>query len=117
MVDITSLRSTLEELRKSDELLVTDTEINPELELAAIQKHFDGALPVLFNNVKGYPNGRLFTNLFASEQRAIRLFGAVDPKAFKMKCIEALHHPLPPKVVNDAPCQEVVVDKDIDVGR
>ena len=115
MIDITSLRSTLEHLEKNDELLGTNTEVNPELELAAIQKHFDGALPILFNNVKGYPNGRLFTNLFASEDRAIRLFGADNPRAFKRKCIEALHHPLPPKVVKDAPCQEVVLDKDIDV--
>ena len=115
MIDITSLRATIESLQKSGELLVTDVEINPELELAAIQKHFDGALPVLFEKVKGYPNGRLFTNLFASEERVPRLFGFANSREFKQKCIEAIRHPLPPKIVKDAPCQEVVIDKNIDV--
>ncbi|MBI2979328.1 MAG: UbiD family decarboxylase [Chloroflexi bacterium] len=115
MVDITSLRSTLDELNRNGELLTTDTEINPENELAAIQKHFDGALPVLFNRVKGYPEARLFTNLFANEDRIFRLFGADNSRAFKAKCIEALHHPIPPKVVKNAPCQEIVIDKNVDV--
>ncbi len=115
MIDITTLRSTLDDLEKNNELLVTSTEINPEIELAAIQKHFDGALPILFEKVKGYPSARLFTNLFASEERVMRLFGADSGRAFKLKCAEALHHPLPPRVVQDAPCQEVIIDKDIDV--
>ena len=110
-----SLRATIDYLRENNELLVTNTEINPEMEMAAIQKHFDGSLPILFENVKGYPNGRLFTNLFASEERVARLFGVDDPKKFKLKLIDAIHNPLPPKVVDYAPCQEVVIDKNIDV--
>jgi len=106
MVDITSLRSVLEYLKKNDELLITDTEVNPEIEMAGIQKHFDGALPILFNKVKGYPNGRLFTNLFASDERILRLFGADNSREFKMKCIEAMHHPLPPKVVKMPPVRK-----------
>ena len=74
MIDITTLRSTLKDLEKNDELLVTSTEINPEIELAAIQKHFDGALPLLFEKVKGSPSARLLTNLFASAERVLRLF-------------------------------------------
>jgi 4-hydroxy-3-polyprenylbenzoate decarboxylase len=114
-IDIRSLRSTLESLRDTDELLVSNKEINPALELAGLAKQFDGGSAMLFNNVKGYPNGRLTTNLFATEERVSRLFGVDDPTKFKFKCVDALHTPIPPKVVRDAPCQEVVIDKNINV--
>jgi len=114
-IDIRSLRSALESLRDTDELLVSNKEINPALELAGLAKQFDGGSAMLFNNVKGYPNGRLTTNLFATEERVSRMFGVDDPKKFKFKCVEALHSTIPPKVVKDAPCQEVVIDKNINV--
>ncbi|MBI2816200.1 MAG: UbiD family decarboxylase [Acidobacteria bacterium] len=114
-IDIKSLRSTLEGLIGTDELLITEKEVNPALELAGLAKHFDGGSAMLFNNVKGYPNARLTTNLFATEKRVTSLFGVEDPRKFKFKCVEALHTPLPPKVVKDAPCQEVVIDKNINV--
>ena len=51
--DISSLRSTLEYLREIGELVATDVEVDPHLEVAAIQKHFDGGAPLLFEKVKG----------------------------------------------------------------
>ena len=39
--NITSLRGTIEFLKELDEILVTDVEVNPELEVAAVQKHLD----------------------------------------------------------------------------
>ncbi|MDP2936737.1 MAG: UbiD family decarboxylase [Dehalococcoidia bacterium] len=114
--DITSLRSTLEYLSEQEgELLVTETEVDPDLEMAGIQKALDGGPAILFEKVKGYPDKRLFTNLFASEERLAHLFEVEDPRKFKFKCIEALRHPLAPRVVQEAPCQEVVVDKDLDI--
>ena len=56
--DIRSLRSTLECLDAAGELIATDVEVDPHLEVAAIQKHFDGGAALLFNKVKGYPNAR-----------------------------------------------------------
>src|SRR5438093_1155030 len=100
-LDITSLRSTLEFLKGSDDLLITNQEVDPALELAGLQKHFDGGATMLFENVKGYPNGRLSTNLFASEERVSRLFGVDDPRQFKFKAVEAIRHPLLPVTVKD----------------
>src|SRR3990170_4601004 len=116
-IDIRSLRGALDALRGTDDLLVSDREINPELELAGLSKHFDGGAAMLFENVKGYPNGRLLTNLFASEERVSRLFGVDDPRQFKFKAVDAIHRPIPPVVVEskDAPCQEVVITKNINV--
>ena len=101
--------------RRKGKLLETDAEINPELEMTGIQKLLDGGLPILFNKVKGYPNGRLFTNLFADGNLVADLFDAGNERTFKLRILEAIRHPLPPKVVKEAPCQEVVIDKDIDV--
>ena len=69
--DISSLRSTLEYLEAAGELVATDVEVDPHLEVAAIQKHFDGGAALLFNKVKGYPNARICNNIFA-ERRAHR---------------------------------------------
>src|SRR5262245_49673486 len=113
--DISSLRSTLEYFREAGELLASDAEIDPHLELAAIQKRLDGGPPMLFERVKGYPNARLANNLYASADRIARLFGVEDARKFKFKAVDALRQPLPPIEVKDAPCQEVVVTENIDV--
>ena len=73
--DISSLRSTLEYLEAAGELVTTDVEVDPHLEVAAIQKHFDGGAALLFNKVKGYPNARICNNIFASAERIAKLLG------------------------------------------
>jgi len=113
--DISSLRSTLAYLEAAGELVTTDVEVDPHLEVAAIQKHFDGGAALLFNKVKGYPNARICNNIFASAERIAKFLGADDPRTLKHKVVEALRAPLPPVEVKDGPCQEVVVTKDIDV--
>ena len=113
--DISSLRSTLEYLKENGELVSTDVEVDPHLEVAAIQKHFDGGAPLLWEKVKGYPNARICNNIYATAERIARLFDVDDPRKFKFKAVEAIRQPLPPIVVKDAPCQEVVITRDVDV--
>jgi gallate decarboxylase subunit C len=113
--DIGSLRSTLEYLEAVGELVSTDVEVDPHLEVAAIQKHFDGGAALLFNRVKGYPNARICNNIFASAERIGKLFDCDDPRALKHKVVEALRNPLAPVEVKDGPCQELVLTRDLDV--
>ncbi len=47
--ELTSLRATLEALKKEGLILETNREINPKLELTAIQKLLDGGPPIIFN--------------------------------------------------------------------
>src|SRR3989454_6711744 len=101
--DISSLRSTLEYLKENGELVSTDVEVDPHLEVAAIQKHFDGGAALLFNKVKGYPNARICNNIFASADRIARLLDVDDPRKLKQKVAEALRAPLPPVEVKDGP--------------
>ena len=72
------LRSTLDWLRASGELIETDKEVDPDLQVTGLQKHMDGGCPVLFNNVKGKPNHRVITNLFGDMAVINRMFGWKD---------------------------------------
>src|SRR5206468_12771548 len=60
-----SLPATVDWLRRSGLLMESDVEVDGDLQLTGIQKHFDGSYPILFNRVKGYPHARAITNLFA----------------------------------------------------
>ena len=56
--DVTSLPSAVAWPRSEGLLIETDKEVGPELEITALQKHFDCSLPMLFNIVKGKPHAR-----------------------------------------------------------
>ncbi len=113
--DITSMRSTIEFLKEQDEILVVDGEVDPIYEIAAIEKALEGGPAILFENIKGYPGVRDIGNVFSRDERTAKIFGVADHRKIKFACLEAIKNPLPPRVVEDAPCQEVVITEDIDV--
>ena len=115
--DVSSLRSTLAYFEEAGELVTTKVDVDPHLEFAAIQKHVDGGAPIVFEHVKGYPNARMAMNCYATLDRIASLFDVDEPKQFKHRAVEAIRRPLPPIVVKDAPCQEVVIAKDLDVWQ
>lgn len=115
--DITDMRGTIEFLREQEgELLVTKESVDPILETAGIQVALEEGPAILFENVKGYPGWRSVGNIFSRRDRIAKLFDVDDWKQLKWRCLDALRHPLPPVVVDDAPCQEAVITgKDIDI--
>lgn len=112
---VRSLRSALDWLRKENLLLEPKREVDPKLEVAAIQKRMDGGLPILFDKVKGYPNGRIATNVLASDKIIAKLFDCKDRKEVKFKIHSGIIEPIHPRIVDRGPCQEVIIEKDIDV--
>ena len=62
--EVKDLRGAIEWMKKEGDLLITDKEVDPDLEITGIQKQLDGGCPILFNNVKGKPHHRAITNLF-----------------------------------------------------
>jgi 3-polyprenyl-4-hydroxybenzoate decarboxylase len=50
--EIKSLRSTLDWLKKEGLIIETDKEVDPKLEVAAIQKCLNVGPPIVFNKVK-----------------------------------------------------------------
>src|SRR5437764_15170875 len=108
---LTSLRSTLAWLKAQGDLIESNREINPDLELTGLQKLMDGGCPALFANVKGKPNHRLLTNLFGNIEVMNRMFGWASDRERTVKLAGALNRPLPPVEIaqSQAPCQEVVI--------
>ena len=52
---IQDLRNALEWLKAEGDLIETDKEVDPDLEIIAIQKNLAGGCPILFNNI-GFPS-------------------------------------------------------------
>ena len=113
--DITSMRGTIEFLRETGDLLVIDKEVDPILEISGIEKALEGGPPILFEKIKGYPGIRDCGNLIAREETVAQIFDVADPRKVKFKCHQAIRKPIPPRVVEKAPCQEVVITDNIDV--
>jgi len=113
--DVTSVRGALEYLDSKGEVLHIKQEVDPIYEIAGIQKALDGGPAVLFENIKGYPDFYNVGSILSRRERIADLYDEDNPIKLKFRFRDALKKPLPPKVVNDAPCQEVVIIKNIDV--
>jgi len=114
--DITNIRSAIEYLKEQKQLLTIAGEVDPIWEVSGIQKAFEDGPALLFENVKGYPGGvRILGNTFSRMENVAALFDEPDPKRLKFKFLERMKNPVPSKVVGKAPCQEVVITKNIDV--
>ncbi len=112
---LASLRDTLDFLNKEGEVITIGAEIDPVYEIAGVLKTCDNGPALLLENIKGYPGVRVAGNVYSRAERLAKLFGTGDYKGLKFKCWEAIKKPLPPREVSKAPCQEVVITRDIDV--
>ncbi len=117
--DITSLRSTVEWLRAEGLLIETQKEVDPDLEITGLQKHFDGSYPILFHNVKGKPHARAITNLFGDIRVIEKMFGWSSSQERTRAIARAINRPLKPVVIDQktAPCQEHVITDDLNVNK
>src|SRR5918992_6262776 len=108
---VRDLRGAIEWFKKNGDLIVTDKEVDPDLEITGIQKQLDGGCPILFNNVKGKPKHRCITNLFGDMNIINKMFGWKDDPDRTRKLAHALSNPITPQEVMQsvAPCQEVVI--------
>jgi UbiD family decarboxylase len=113
--DVTSIRGALEHLDSKNEVTRVKEEVDPIYEISGILKAFEKGPIFLFEKIKGYPNFLNIGNLFGRREPLADLFDVDDPKKLKFKFVEAIRNPLPPKIVKEAPCQEVVITKNIDV--
>ena len=117
--DVTTLRGALDWLRATGNLIETDKEVNPDLEITGLQKQFDGGPCMLFNNVKGKPYARAITNLFGDIRIIEQMFGWKNSEERVKKVARAIEKPLKPVEIpqNQAPVQEEVLTTDLDVNK
>lgn len=92
-----NLRSFLQALRKENEIIEIETEVDPFLEIAEIHRRVidKQGKALLFKRVKNskYP---VVTNLFGTKKRIDLAFGS-KPQALVRKAVEAVKVLLPPK--------------------
>src|SRR4026209_397012 len=92
-----NLRSFLDLLRRENDLLTIETEVDPYLELAEIHRRVieSGGPALLFNRVKGssFP---VVTNLFGTPKRIELAFGA-KPRQLVKQIVHFAETLLPPK--------------------
>lgn len=119
-VQVDDLRSALELLRSlPGQLEETDTEVDPDGELAGVYRHVGAGGTVmrptkegpamLFRRVKGHEDARVVIGLLASRKRVGYLLGCDEKKlGFLLK--ESVANPIKPVVIENsrAKCQEIV---------
>ena len=113
--DATSVRNALAYLDSRGEVIHVEKEVDPIYEISGIQKALEKGPILLFENIKGYPKFKDIGNFFGRREPLADLFDVDDPKKLKFKFVDAIKNPIPPKVVSEAPCQEVVITEGIDV--
>ncbi|MBR1565984.1 MAG: UbiD family decarboxylase [Oscillospiraceae bacterium] len=132
MSEIYDLRSALEVLKANPgQLVETDVEADPNAEISGIYRYVGagGTVPrptrqdgpaMLFNNVKGFPGGRVVIGMLASRKRVGLLLGA-DYQRLGWHLRNAVKNPISPVVVDKpAPCQENIYrveDPDFDLRK
>lgn len=106
------------DLKNKGEVIIVERELDPETELSGIIVALDkaeGAPPIIFTKVRGY-DFQVGANLFIDKNRLCRILDLPqDPIKFKEKYLHAIDNPIPPGIVKDGPCQDIVLLKDFNV--
>ena len=108
-----NLRDFLAKLEKEDKLVRIKKEVSTKYEIANIIYSLDEK-PVIFENVKGY-NIPIFAGITSDRDIIAEGLGTIKEKLL-LKLVDALRNPTEPKIVDKAPCQEVVI-KDLDLSK
>lgn len=124
------LRKVLAELKtQPGQYHATDVEVNPDAELSGVYRYIGAGGTVerptqegpamMFNHVTGFPDTRVLTGLMASRKRVGLMFHH-DFHTLGQFLNDAVDHPVPPVVVDDAPAHEVIhkaTDPDFDIRK
>ena len=109
-----SIRDAVAYLDTKNDLKHVEKEVDIIYEIAGIQKALDEGPVLFFENIKRYPKFRNTANFFSRRDRLADIFDS-DIDNLKFKFVDAIKKQLPNNVVEDAPCQEVVITDEIDV--
>ena len=109
---LVNLRSTLEWL--GDDVQYIDNEVDPIVEMCAITKAFDNSKVMVANNIKGFPNTRMISNLYSRKERVCRFHGMDEFKDLKFNVLDAMRNPIAPNIVaeKDAPVQQEFIPRE-----
>lgn len=109
-----SVREFLEKAAASGDLVTIEREVETEFEMANVAHALEGRV-VLFNHVAGHPGWRVVSGMCA-ERKYFSMDLNVPVPELLHHLAHALAHPTPPPLVEQAPCQEVIVE-DVDLNE
>ena len=107
-----SLRRFIEQATVSGDLITIDKEVDTTFEVANVAHALEGR-PVLFNQIKDYPDWRIIAGP-CGDRRYFCMDLEVAQSELLNHLANAAENPLEPEVVQDAPCQEVIL-RDFDL--
>jgi len=111
----TRFRAALNRMAEHGRLLNYTAPADPNLEIASIMKNQDGGPALLFTAVKGY-DLPVVGNILSCQDNCEAAFGT-DFRSIRTFISRALGDPKPPVMIQNAPAQQNVHTKDIDLGR
>ncbi|MFW6121224.1 MAG: UbiD family decarboxylase [Petrotogales bacterium] len=102
-----NLREFLSLLEKEKKLLCIKKEVSTNYEIANIIYSLDEK-PVIFENVKGF-DFQIFSGITSDRDIIAKGLGTTKDKLL-FKLVEALRNPKEPEMIDNAPCQEIIID-------
>jgi UbiD family decarboxylase len=108
-----SLRSTLRDWERTNDLHYVDRVVDPRFELGAVLSLKKDGPTQFFRQVLGYEMP-VVGNMLNSREKIARGLG-VEVHALQEACIDALDHGIEPIIVPEGPVQEVVQQQRVDV--
>jgi UbiD family decarboxylase len=108
-----SLRGFISELEASNELHRVTRQVHIDYELGAVLALRDGDASQLFQHIAGH-DMPVVGNLLNSRERIAKGLG-VPSSGLQTALLDALDHRIEPELVSDAPVQEVVIKREIDL--
>ncbi len=110
------MRHALKILNEEGRTTVVDGEVQVKYELPAVLSQMEDRSAVIFRNVKGYTTP-VVGNLVDRENFALTC-GIANSLSASLEYIDhAIHNPVKPVLVDDAPCRENVITEDIDIMK
>ncbi|HID50709.1 MAG TPA: UbiD family decarboxylase [Anaerolineae bacterium] len=103
-----SLRTFLDQAAASGDLVAIEKEVNTTFELANVAHALEGR-PILFNHIKNYPDWRIVSGI-CSDRRYFSMALDVPLPELLPHLAQANEKPVPPPMVESAPCQEVIIE-------
>ena len=103
------MREFLAELDRTGDLLHVRREVSAKFEIAALASRLDGK-PTLFEKVGDAKGYRVAAGVCGTRELLARAV-EVSPERVLQKVLESIESPRPFRVVDEAPCQEVVEDE------
>jgi 4-hydroxy-3-polyprenylbenzoate decarboxylase len=115
---MTVLRNFIAALDERGKLKRVNTEVNWKYEIGEIVRDIE--MPLLFENIKDYPNKQLFANGLADYSSFALAIGIQDKKVRFIDLVKTLRRsfaaPIDPILIDDSPVKENCITQDIDLA-